>query len=242
MKNLLLLIFLLSPACAVAGKAAGADEAGPEAAESQVVLQRPDAQKIMDELRATLKLSSRQEDRLAKAVGQKTKEFDRNLAELEKNAAEEKKWLRKVNENKEVLAGINSGMPDLIREYLDDEQRHLYDELLAARNKPAPAAEPAVEAGAAADGTAVKPGKKRRLVRRRKLPAGAPAAAPGEDDAGGVMVDKEPAAAPGGKKRVLRKKTAAPPPEEVEAPSGPAGAAPTGKEAPTVEEDAGSYP
>ncbi|HNW44124.1 MAG TPA: hypothetical protein PKI19_06445 [Elusimicrobiales bacterium] len=242
MKKLLIFASFLT-VCAPAALAAPETQAGTEAAsqESQAALQRPDAQKIMSEVSQALKLSSRQEERIAKAVEQKTREFDKNMKEFEKNAAQEKTWLDKMNRNREAMARINSGMPDLVRDELDDEQRQAYDTMLAAKNKPAPAPEAAVEPAGAKEPAA--PARKKRLVRRKKVaagapPQGAPAAAPGEED-GGVMVDKEPA--PGKKRRVLRKKAAAAPIAE-EPPAGPAGAAPTGKEAPAEEEDAGSYP
>ncbi|OGS12974.1 MAG: hypothetical protein A2234_03030 [Elusimicrobia bacterium RIFOXYA2_FULL_58_8] len=213
-----------------------------DAAEKQDVLQRPDAQKIMVELSQSLKLSTRQEERIAKAVAQKTREFDKNMKEFDKNSAEENKWLARVNENKEAMARINRDMPDLIREFLDDEQRQSYDDLLAAKNKPAPEVASAA-AGEAA--VAPQPRAKKRLVRRKKasagaLPAGAPAAAVAPaGEAGGVMAEP----VPGKKRRVLRRKKAVPAPE-AEAPQGAAGSEPTGKEAPQeeAEAEAGYYP
>ncbi|PJA12839.1 MAG: hypothetical protein COX65_07995, partial [Elusimicrobia bacterium CG_4_10_14_0_2_um_filter_56_8] len=86
---------------------------------------------------------------------------------------------------------MNRDLPDAIREYLDDEQRQSYDEMLEAREKEAaPAAIPV---------------KKKRLIRRKK----APAAVEADEDAGQVMVDKEPASrSKPGKKRVLRRRPA----------------------------------
>jgi len=242
MNNLLLALSLLFPAGAWAAKAADESlavlpamgEAETAALAPQDPLQRPDAQKIMAELSQALKLSNRQEERLAKAVNRKSEEFDDNMEKYAKNSAEEKKWQAKMTMNRDAMTRINSGMPDLIREYLDDEQRQSYDEILAAKNKPAPAVEPAASG---LDDGALQPKKKKRLVRRKKLAAGA---LPAGEEAGSVMVDKAPAPA-GKKKRVLRKKAAAPSPE-ADLPSEPAGAAPTGKEAPVEEEDAGSYP
>lgn len=209
--------------------------AAEPAAEKKGV-QRPDAQKIMGELSATLKLSTRQEDRIAKAVNRKTREFDEAMEEYEKNSREEKKWREKMEKNAAEMERIAAELPDTVKEYLDDEQKESYDNLLASRNKPAraeEALEPAAQPAA--------PVRKKRLVRRKKgaaAPAAEPAAAPAEEDAGGVMVDKEP---PPRKKRLVRRKKAAPAPESEPEPA--AGAAPTGKSAPAQEEeDAGSYP
>jgi hypothetical protein len=197
---------------------------------------RPDAQKIMGELSATLKLSTRQEDRIAKAVNRKSREFDDAMEDYEKNSAEEKKWRAKMDKNAGEMEKISAAMPDVIREYLDDEQKQSYEEMLAARNKPAK------EEALDSDEQAPAPARKKRLVRRKKgaaAPAGQDSAVPAEE-AGGVMVDKEP---PARKKRLVRRKKAAAAPAPAEASEEPAGAAPTGKTAPAAEdEDAGSYP
>lgn len=232
--------------------AAAEDNVGP--------VQRPDSAKIMAELSSALRLSSKQEERISSAVNKKTGEFDKMMKEFEKNAQEEKKWRYKMNETRHAMQAITRGMPDTVREYLDDEQRQVYDGMLDAGNKPAaPAEAPALEQGKPApEAGAGKPLRKRRVLKRRKVTAGtestsgsvaaapaAPAAAvPAEEEAGQVMVDKEPAAPrpAARKKRVLRKKAAPAAPAEDMGPGEPAGAKPTGKEAPAAEEDAGSYP
>jgi hypothetical protein len=223
------------PGSAAMKAAAAEDSAGP--------VQRPDSAKIMAELSATLRLSSKQEERISAAVNKKSSEFDKLMKEFEKNSVEEKKWRYKMNETRHRMQTITRDMPDTVRDYLDDEQRQTYDGMLEAASKPAPAEAPALEPGRPApEAGAVKVLKKRRVLRRKKA-----AAAPAGDEAGQVMVDKEPAAAkpPVKKRRVLRRK-AAPTPAAVPAediPAGkPAGAQPTGKEAPPAEEDAGSYP
>lgn len=214
--------------------------------------QRPDAARILSDLSAELRLSSRQEERITEAINRKGKDFDKLLKEYDKAYAEEKKWRYKVNELKYGMSGINKGIPDAIRDFLDDDQRQTFDSILENARKGRPAAvaqETAPAAEPAAD--APKPAKKRKLIKKRKPRAGtepaggtsaAPAAAAPEDEPGLTMVDKDTssgAAAAPRKKRVIRKKAPAPAAEA--APDEPAGAQPTGKEAP-VEEDAGSYP
>ncbi len=250
MKELLVSILLALPACSYAQdltKASletmpGPDNIKAEAADSELAA-RPDAQKIMSELSATLHLSSKQEERLSSAINKKTSEFDKQMKEYDKNSAEEKKWRYKMNENRHSMALINRNMPDVIREFLDDDQRQNYDGMLEAGKKPAvTAVEPAQTAG---DAGAAKPLKKRRLVRRKKIPAAdTESAGPAEDEAGQVMVDKEQGAAQPGlkKRRVLKKKTRQPAPAEDLGPAEPAGAKPTGQEAAPAQEDAGSYP
>ena len=227
-------------------------------------VQRPDSQKTMSELSA-LRLSSKQEERISGAIGKKIKEFDKQTKEYEKTSAEEKKWRLKADGQRQGLLKINQSIPDLVKDYLDDEQRLSYNAMLEAKNKPAPKEEPAVaKAPAASDETAApKPAKKRRVPRKkRRLPApaeaavgaipaapGQAAAAPAEEEPGQVMVDKEQGAAqqPARKKKhALRKKAAAPAkapaPEEDVMANEPAGAQPTGKQPPVSDDDAGSYP
>ncbi|MDD2806779.1 MAG: hypothetical protein PHV33_14600 [Elusimicrobiales bacterium] len=238
MKKLLILALLVLPAAAWSQELSKADldetpSAKGAAAESLEPVQRPDAQKIMSELSAALRLSSKQEDRISSAIKKRTDQFDKLLKEYEKNLGEEKKWRYKMNASRYEMVKMNRELPDAIREFLDDDQRQSYDELLEAR-KPAAAA---VEQGAAGDEGAAKPVKKKKLLRRKKLPAGEAAAA--EEEAGQTMVDKEAPPAPR-KKKVLKRKPA-PKAEAAEAEE-PAGAKPTGKEAAGEEDDAGSYP
>ncbi|MEK7721089.1 MAG: hypothetical protein AAB359_01725 [Elusimicrobiota bacterium] len=242
MKKLLILALLSLPAAAYSqdleempgvkgGKVEAADNAEPVA--------RPSAQKIMSELSTALSLSSKQEERISEAINEKMAQFDRLMNEFDKNSVEEKKWRYKMNANRYEMVKLNRELPDAVREFLDDEQRQSYDELLEAGKKP-PAAlivqEPAGEEGGA------KPARKKRLVKRRKLPAAgaaAPAAALDDYGSGQVMVDKETQPEPR-KKRVLKKRPAPTvEPAEIEE---PAGARPTGQEAPAAQEDVGSYP
>lgn len=227
-------------------------DAAPAGEGSQ--FQRPDADRILSDLSAELRLSSKQEERITEAVNKKGKDFDKLLKEYDKASAEEKKWWYKVNELKHGMNGISKGVPDVIREFLDDDQRQNFDAMLenmrksreAAVTQTAAPVEPAVDAP--------KPVKKRRLIKKRRPRAGtksadetsvAPAALSPEDEPGLTMVDKDTSsnapAAPK-KKRVLKKK--ARPSSQGRGDTGagqPAGAQPTGKEAP-AEEDAGSYP
>lgn len=224
MNRLLILTLLALPAAAPAQElnAASLDAVpGLKAEEAALAepLKRPDAAAIMAELSTALRLSSKQEERISAAIAKKTKEFDRLMKEYDKNSTEEKKWLYKVNENRHGMVRINQEMPDLVREFLDDEQRQSYDGLLETKRKPAPA--PAVdEAPAAQAAPAAKPGRKRRLVRRKKVPGKAGAAVPAAaaqpaaeaagEEPGQVMVDKDaaPSAQPAQpkKKRVLKKR------------------------------------
>ncbi|OIO00254.1 MAG: hypothetical protein AUJ51_10695 [Elusimicrobia bacterium CG1_02_56_21] len=214
MKKILILALLALPAAAYCQQAEDVDPAASDQAgyaDSLEPVQRPDTQKIMSELSISLRLSSKQEERISSAVNKKMAQFDKVMKEYDRNSKEEKKWRYKMNANRYEMLKMNRDLPDAIREYLDDEQRQSYDEMLEAREKEA--------------APAVKPVKKKRLIRRKK----APAALEADEDAGQVMVDKEPASrSKPGKKRVLRRRPA-PKPE------------PAAEEEPAYE-DAGSYP
>lgn len=241
MRKLLLTALLLLPAAAYSQELSGAEldaipgvrGAAGEAAAGETVM-RPDPQRIMSELSTGLRLSSKQEDRIGAAVKKKAAEFDRLLKEYEKCIAEEKRWRLKANEARYAMTKMNRAMPDTVREFLDDEQREAYDELLESGRKPSGAA-----AGPARP--AARPARK-KVIKRKK--AAAPAA-PAEEEAGQVMVDGDvPKAAP--KKRLIKRKKAAAAPAEEKGEQGfPPGsrnnpAAAAAEEA--EDEDVGSYP
>ena len=239
MKILLFFAFLFPPFFAFAAGSdvevlPGLDEIKAQTPGADGSLQRPDAQKIMSELSELLHLSSKQEDRISRAINKKTREFDGNMEDYEENSAQEKKWRFKMDANMSAMKKIGEELPDVVRDFLDDEQRQAYDDFLAARSKPAPAA---VEAPAAGQ-KAAKPAKKRRLIRRKK--GAAVGAAPAEGGPAGVR--------PAKKRRLIRRKKAAAPPASEQEPAadlddtGPAGAIPTGQEAQEEEEEAGAYP
>ncbi len=231
MKKLLILALLALPLAAYSQELSNAElEALPaakgakmEALESAEPVQRPDAQKIMSELSTALRLSSKQEERLTSAINKRMAQFDKLMKEYDKNSAEEKKWRYKMNANRYEMLKLNREMPDAIREFLDDDQRQSYDEMLLAGKT----SSASVEQAAAGEEGAAKPVKKKRLVKRKKLPP--PSAGPADEEAGQTMVDKEVQPAPRKMKKVLKKKPVLKPePDEAEE---PAGARPTGKEA-----------
>lgn len=239
MKTLLFSAFLFLPFFAFAADSdvevlPGLDEIKTETPRVDGALQRPDAQKIMSEISELLHLSSKQEDRISRAITKKTREFDSNMEDYEENSAQEKKWRFKMDANVSAMKKVGEDLPDVVRDFLDDEQRQAYDDFLAARSKPAPSA---VEAPATGRKTAG-PAKKRKLIRRKK--GAAVGEAPAEGGPAGVR--------PAKKRKLIRRKKAAAPPAPAQEPAaemddtGPVGAMPTGKEVPEEEEEAGAYP
>ena len=143
MNKVLVLSLLLLPGAAAAQTAdygPGVRDPRAEALDAAEPVQRPDARRLLSEISAELKLSTKQEERITSAVDKKTAEFDKLMKEYERNSAEEKKWRAKMYENRHDLIKINRDMPDLVRDMLDDEQRPTLDNMLEARRRPAPAA------------------------------------------------------------------------------------------------------
>lgn len=132
---------------------------------------RPEARSVISDLGVRLRLSAKQEERISRAIQKQTRDFDKIFKEYERASAEEKKWRYKMNEHRYKLSLISRGIPDLVREYLDAEQRETFDDLLEERRKPI--TEVKKEAAPAEEKPAeIKPKKKKRvLIRRKKAPA-----------------------------------------------------------------------
>lgn len=235
MNKLILSALLSLPAAAFGQALNGADLDGASPARLEDIgapaPARPNPAKMMSEISAALRLSSKQEDRIAKAVDKRTADFDKVMKEYVKASDEEKRWRFKMNEARYELVKITRSLPDTVRDYLDDEQREAFDELIESRRKPA--------GGELEEGAAPPPARK-KLIKRKKAPA--PAAGPAEDPEGGqTLVDKEAPKAGPKRKLVKRKKAPAAKAAPAPAPAEPAAEEPAA-EAPAAEEDAGSYP
>lgn len=129
---------------------------------------RPDADGIMADLSATLRLSSKQEKRIASAIKKEASRFDKMLKEYEKCVEEEKAWRYKANDARYEMVRLNRSIPDVIRDYLDDEQRENFDALVAEKRRRAAAKAAAETRKPAAKKPAAKPVRKKRLIRRKK--------------------------------------------------------------------------
>ena len=149
MKKLLILALLALPLAAYSQELSQAeleDMPAAKRAKTEALaepVQRPDAQKIMSELSTALRLSSKQEERLTSAINKRMAQFDKLMKEYDKNSAEEKKWRYKMNANRYAMLKLNRELPDAIREFLDDDQRQSYDELLLAGKTSSASVEPA---------------------------------------------------------------------------------------------------
>lgn len=171
MKRTLVLALLCLTAAAYGQEPSRADAQPPAPAPgAELVLRRPDAQGILADLSATLRLSSKQQDRLSSAIKKKASEFDKLMKEYENDSEQEKKWRYRADDDRYKMLKIDRDLPDAIRELLDDEQRDAFDNLIAARKKAAEeAAVRAAEKTEAKAAPAPAPVKKRRLIRVKRL-------------------------------------------------------------------------
>jgi len=93
-------------------------------------IKRPEPRGILNLISTELKLSSKQEDRITKALEKETKDFDKIMSEYEKKHKELKKLEYETNELKYKMIKINKNIPDVIREFLDDEQKMKFDKII----------------------------------------------------------------------------------------------------------------
>ncbi|HNT97183.1 MAG TPA: hypothetical protein PKK31_02830 [Elusimicrobiales bacterium] len=169
MNRMILLPACLAAAALLAPVSFAADlEVPPEPGALSV--SRPEAGAVITDLGGRLKLSARQEERISGAIQKQTRDFDTIFKEYEAAAAEEKKWRYRMNETRYRLSLISRGIPDLVREYLDEEQREAFDELLEERRRTL--AEMKQSAQPPEKPAEAKPRpKKKVLVRKKKAPS-----------------------------------------------------------------------
>lgn len=211
-------------------------EAPAQAQPEEEIVQRPDAETVVTGLGA-LRLSAKQEGRITNAINKRSMEFDKLLKEYDRTLEMDKETHERIKALKQELAAAGKGMPELVKEFLDEDQLQAYDSILAEQNKPIVPEVKVEEKPAPVPVKAAKTHKKRRLVKRKRLPppaavegqeagmdeapgGAASEAASSEEGAGAGLGDEEAAdgrkaPAPHKKKTVLKKKVAAPrPPEE----------------------------
>ncbi len=232
MKKILVLALLCLTSAAYCQGQGKTDPAQPPAAgaapATEAVLRRPDAQGILADLSAALRLSSKQQDRISSAIKKKASDFDKLMTEYGDDTEQEKKWRYKADDARYKMLKIDRDLPDTIRDFLDDEQRDAFDNLIAARKK---AAQEAARAAEKPETKAVPaPVKKRRLIRVRRLKRvlrKKPAAAAERRAAERAAADRQPAAAP----------------DQQAAPAaGQGGSSPQSSDVPPDGADAGTYP
>jgi len=93
-------------------------------------IKRPEPMTILNLISTELRLSSKQEDRIKKSLEKEVKDFDKIMSEYEKKYKELKKLEYETNELKYKMIKINKNIPDVIREFLDDEQKIKFDKII----------------------------------------------------------------------------------------------------------------
>ncbi|MBI4655541.1 MAG: hypothetical protein HY746_02215 [Elusimicrobia bacterium] len=103
--------------------------------ENRPEIQKPNPEAIMADISGALRLSSKQEDRILSAIKKESSMFDDVFQEYENASKEEKKWRIKMNDFRHKLIQITKGIPELIRSYLDDEQRESFDKMIEKKRQ-----------------------------------------------------------------------------------------------------------
>jgi hypothetical protein len=99
-------------------------------------IRRPEADRIVLSISTKLKLSTRQEERIADALKKETRKFDKTFDAYQAAEEKEKKWRSEMNELRHDMLSINMGISNVIRDYLDEEQRESFDKMVEQRMTP----------------------------------------------------------------------------------------------------------
>ncbi len=112
-------------------------------------IRRPEASRIVLSISTKLRLSTRQEKRIADALKKETRKFDKTFDAYEEAEEKEKKYRAEMNELRYEMLKINMSISDVIRDYLDEEQKEAFDTMIEQRMAPK------------------RPAKKKRVKRKR---------------------------------------------------------------------------
>ncbi|MEA3307692.1 MAG: hypothetical protein U9Q34_07900 [Elusimicrobiota bacterium] len=99
-------------------------------------IRRPEADRIVLSISTKLRLSTRQEERISKALNKETRKFDKTFDDYQEAEEKEKKWRVEMNDLRYEMLKINMGISDVIRDYLDEEQREAFDTMVEQRMSP----------------------------------------------------------------------------------------------------------
>lgn len=128
-----------------------------------MTIKKLDPDMIVSHLTMPLRFSSKQENRIKSALKNVEKKFSKLIREHSLAVAEAQKWRFEINDLRYEMNKLNKTVPDVIRPFLDSEQREKFDQMLGLGQK-----KTALKKAAGAD----KPIRKRReRIRKKKLPA-----------------------------------------------------------------------
>ena len=134
-KIILLMGIILLPMSAVKGEVLRQSLKDPME-NRKLKIRRPEADRIVLSISTKLKLSTRQEERIANALKKEMRKFDKTFDAYQEAEEKEKKWRYKMNDLRHDMLSINMGISDVIRDYLDEEQRETFDKMVEQRMAP----------------------------------------------------------------------------------------------------------
>ena len=115
-------------------------------------IRRPEADRIVLSISMKLRLSTKQEERIEDALKKETRKFDKTFDDYQEAEEKEKKWRAEMNDARHDMLMINMGISNVIRDYLDEEQKEAFDKMVEQRMTPKKKAP-----------------KKKKRVKRRKV-------------------------------------------------------------------------
>ncbi|MBU2530573.1 MAG: hypothetical protein KKD35_05985, partial [Elusimicrobia bacterium] len=134
-KIILLMGIMLLPLSAINGQVM--KENLPDPMENRhLKIQRPQADKIVLSISTKLKLSTKQEERIGDALKKETQKFDKTFEDYTEAEEKEKKYRAEMNEFRHEMLLINMGITNVIRDYLDEEQKEAFDTMIEQRMAP----------------------------------------------------------------------------------------------------------
>ena len=145
-KIILLLGIILLPVSAINGEAIKDPMAG-----RKFKISRPESDKILLSVSTKLRLSVKQQERIISALKKETREFDKTFDTYQIAEEKERKWRFEMNDLRHKMLKINMGISNVIRDYLDEEQREIFDKMMEKKMVP----------------KKISPKKKKRVKRRK---------------------------------------------------------------------------
>ena len=117
-----------------------------------MTIRRPESTRIVLSISTKLRLSTKQEERITNALKKETRKFDKAFDSYRMAEEKEKKWRAEMNNLRYDMLKINMGISDVVRDYLDEEQKEIFDTMIEQRMAPKKT-----------------PKKKRKRVKRKRV-------------------------------------------------------------------------
>ncbi|MBU4491321.1 MAG: hypothetical protein KKD69_02550 [Euryarchaeota archaeon] len=134
-KTILLMGIILLPAGVISGEVIREPLRDPME-NRNLKISRPEADKIVLSVSTKLKFSAKQEERITDALKKETSKFDKTFDDYRIAEEKEKKWRSEMNNLRYEMFRINMGIPNVIRDYLDEEQKEAFDRMIEEKMAP----------------------------------------------------------------------------------------------------------